>query len=86
VSSFTEVATVCVIEKGGQNVCIVFYGKQIRTQQLIFSRITYFWLDTVLPDGIFSYQISQLEYILEGLGMENVGIFKGHLEYFTAIW
>jgi hypothetical protein len=23
--------------------------------------------------------------ILEGLGMENVGIFYGHLEYFTAV-
>jgi hypothetical protein len=27
-----------------------------------------------LPDGIFSYQKSQFGYILEGLGMENVGI------------
>jgi hypothetical protein len=24
--------------------------------------------------------------ILEGLGIENVGIFCGHLEYFMAIW
>jgi hypothetical protein len=24
--------------------------------------------------------------ILEGLGIENVGIFYDHLEYFTAIW
>jgi hypothetical protein len=23
---------------------------------------------------------------LEGLGIENVGIFYGHLQYFTAIW
>jgi hypothetical protein len=23
---------------------------------------------------------------LEGLGMENVGIFNGHLVYFTVIW
>jgi hypothetical protein len=28
-----------------------------------------------LPDGIFSYQKSQFGYILENLGMENVGIF-----------
>jgi hypothetical protein len=28
-----------------------------------------------LPDGLFSYQKYQFGYILEGLGMENVGIF-----------
>jgi hypothetical protein len=31
-------------------------------------------------------QKSQLGYIFEGLGMEHVGMFYGHLEYFTAIW
>jgi hypothetical protein len=25
-------------------------------------------------------------YILDGLGMENVAIFYGHLEYFTTVW
>jgi hypothetical protein len=35
---------------------------------------------------LVSYQKSQFECISEGLGMENVGIFFGHLEYFTAIW
>jgi hypothetical protein len=34
---------------------------------------------------IFSNQKSQFGYILEGLEMENVGIFYGHLEYFTAM-
>jgi hypothetical protein len=38
-----------------------------------------------LPDGLFSNQKSQFEYILEGLGMETVGIYYDHLEYFTAI-
>jgi hypothetical protein len=38
----------------------------------------------VLSDGIFSYPKSQLEYILESLGLENVGLFYGHVEYFTA--
>jgi hypothetical protein len=28
---------------------------------------------------------SQFGLILEGLGMENVEVFYGHLEYFTAI-
>jgi hypothetical protein len=39
-----------------------------------------------LPDGIFSYQKSQFGYISERLGMENVDIFYGHLEYIEAIW
>jgi hypothetical protein len=39
-----------------------------------------------VPDGLFSYQKSQFGYILEGLGMENVGIFYGPLVHFTAIW
>jgi hypothetical protein len=38
-----------------------------------------------LPDGLFLYQKSQLGYILEGLGIDNVGIFYDHLEYFTAV-
>jgi hypothetical protein len=33
-----------------------------------------------LPDGISSNQKSQFGKILEGLGMEKVGIFYGHLE------
>jgi hypothetical protein len=39
-----------------------------------------------LPDRIFSDQKFQFVYILECFGMENVGIFYGNLEYFTAIW
>jgi hypothetical protein len=35
---------------------------------------------TGLPDGIFSNQKSQYGYILEGLAMENVGIFYDHLD------
>jgi hypothetical protein len=38
-----------------------------------------------LPDGFFSDQNSQFGDILEDLGMENVVIFSGHLEYFTTI-
>jgi hypothetical protein len=29
---------------------------------------------------------SQFGYIREGPGMENVGIFYGHLEHVTVIW
>jgi hypothetical protein len=32
-----------------------------------------------LPDGLFSYQKSQLGYILGGFGMENVGVLYDHL-------
>jgi hypothetical protein len=39
-----------------------------------------------LPDGIFAYQKSNFGNILEGLGMDNVGIFYCHLVYFIAIW
>jgi hypothetical protein len=39
-----------------------------------------------LPDGTFSCQEYQFGYISEGLVMENVDIFYGHLEYFKAIW
>jgi hypothetical protein len=38
-----------------------------------------------LPDGIFSNQKSQFGKILEGFGMEKVGILNGYLEYITAI-
>jgi hypothetical protein len=39
-----------------------------------------------LPDGIFSNKKYQFWEFLEGVGMENVGIFYGHFEYLTAIW
>jgi hypothetical protein len=39
-----------------------------------------------LPDGILSNQKSQFGYILVGLRMENVGIFYGNFEYYTANW
>jgi hypothetical protein len=33
-----------------------------------------------------AYQKSQFGFILEGLGLKNVGIFYGHLGYFMVIW
>jgi hypothetical protein len=39
-----------------------------------------------LPDGSFSCPKSQFGSILEGRGVENVGIFYDHLEYLTAVW
>jgi hypothetical protein len=39
-----------------------------------------------LPDGIFSKQESKIGYILEGLGIDNVGIFCGRSEYLKTIW
>jgi hypothetical protein len=38
-----------------------------------------------LPDGFFSNQKFQFRYILEDLGMENVVIYSGHLEYCMTI-
>jgi hypothetical protein len=39
-----------------------------------------------LPDGLFSNPNPYFWYILEGLEMESVGIYYGHLVCFTAIW
>jgi hypothetical protein len=40
-----------------------------------------------LPDGRYIFKPNiQNGYILEGLGMENIGILNGHWEYSTAIW
>jgi hypothetical protein len=37
-----------------------------------------------LPDGLFSNQKSKVWKILEGLPMEGVGMFYGHLVHFTV--
>jgi hypothetical protein len=37
-----------------------------------------------LPDGLFSNQKYKFGKILEGLAMEDVGIFYGHLVHFTV--
>jgi hypothetical protein len=42
-------------------------------------------IGTGWPDGLFSCQKFKFGYILEGLEMENIGIFYDHLEYFAAI-
>jgi hypothetical protein len=39
-----------------------------------------------MPDGIFSNEKSKFGKILEGLAMEDVGIFYAHLKYLIAIW
>jgi hypothetical protein len=39
-----------------------------------------------LPDDFFSRPKSQFGSILEGLKLENVDLFYGHLEYFTEMW
>jgi hypothetical protein len=37
-----------------------------------------------LPDGIFSHQKFRFGYILEGLAMENAGIFNSHFGIFRG--
>jgi hypothetical protein len=39
-----------------------------------------------LPDGMFSDQNSYLGKFMEVFAIKGVGIFYGHLVYFTAIW
>jgi hypothetical protein len=39
-----------------------------------------------LPDGLFSKQKSKYGKFLEGLALEDVVIFCGHLVYFSTIW
>jgi hypothetical protein len=39
-----------------------------------------------LPDGLLSNQKSISGNFLEGLGIDNIDIFCGHLEYFSTIW
>jgi hypothetical protein len=39
-----------------------------------------------LPDGLFSNQKSQFGKKFQGLRLENVDTFYGHLEYFMDIW
>jgi hypothetical protein len=41
---------------------------------------------TGLPDGLFSNQKSKFGLFLEGLAMEDVSIFYGHLVYFPPFW
>jgi hypothetical protein len=45
----------------------------------------FFEFTTGLPDGLFSSQKSQFGKYLQGLRLENVDIFYGHLEYFMDI-
>jgi hypothetical protein len=40
--------------------------------------------DAGLPDGLFSNQKSKFGKIVEGLAMEDVDIFYGHLVHFTV--
>jgi hypothetical protein len=56
--------------------------KGVETILLLFFSLSLFTL-AGLPDGLFSNQICVH---FEGLRLENVEIFYGHLEYFTDIW
>jgi hypothetical protein len=64
---------------------MVAFKKKVLTKNDLFFSVTfikytiYQQSGTGLPDDIFSYKKSQFVYILEGLGMEYVGIVYGHL-------
>jgi hypothetical protein len=63
-------------------------SKTIQTYILFVQKLLGIFEDitTRLPDGLFSNPKSQFGKILEGLAMENLGIFYDHLVYLTAIW
>jgi hypothetical protein len=46
-------------------------------------KIFFFRLKSGLPDGMFVFKKLKLGYILEGIGMENVGMFYGNLVCFA---
>jgi hypothetical protein len=39
-----------------------------------------------MPDGLFLNQKSEFGKNFQGLRLENVYIFYGHLEYFMDVW
>jgi hypothetical protein len=45
-----------------------------------------FWLFGILPDGVFIYQKSLLEYSLKGLGMEHVGMYITIIAIWKILW
>jgi hypothetical protein len=49
----------------------------METQNIAKSQETRGTVRQGLPDGMFSYQKYQFGYIFEGLGVENVAIFRG---------
>jgi hypothetical protein len=54
----------------------------VQVQDLISHR----WSRSGLPDGLFVHQKYQFTYVLDGIGMEHVGIFNCYVVYFTTIW
>jgi hypothetical protein len=60
----------------------IFFSATLKT----IGRLFYSAVCAGKPDGIILNQKSQFGKILEGSGMENVGIFNGHYEYISAIW
>jgi hypothetical protein len=61
-------------------------GEKWETAALLAWCILPTYMPPGLPDGRFSNQKSKFGSFLEGPTVEDVGIFYGHLVYFTAIW
>jgi hypothetical protein len=62
--------------------------KQLQTRRVQLCKNTkhsFFCCGTGLPDGLKTNQQSQLGKKFQGLRLENVGIFYGHLEYFMNV-
>jgi hypothetical protein len=93
-SHFHQLKWFCVIK--AEN-CVKFFVFEIFERQLsidFYNGMFWVWEVPLRCGGeqvcqmvyIFAYQKSQFGYILEGLGMENVGIFYGYFACFGVIW
>jgi hypothetical protein len=71
------------ILKMGDYLCMYLYTYTCVDQKTI---LLYKETRSGLPDGLFSNQNSKFGKILEGLAVEDVGIFYGHLVHFTVFW
>jgi hypothetical protein len=67
----------------GKSTDRVPFGKCLGTK--VTGKCCYLNSETGLPDGIFSNQKYQFWSFLEGIAIENIGIFYVHLVYFTSI-
>jgi hypothetical protein len=78
------------LELPAQDPCVQVGCQQLRValqlvEQLLFLISARVDCDSGLPDGLFSNQNYQFGEILEGLRLENVYIFHGHLKYIVDI-
>jgi hypothetical protein len=70
-------------KKVAHNHCYICIKKLLKVNKCRVGKNPPFWspwFQAGLPDGLFSNQNSQIRYIMEGLGIENVVIFYDNFE------